>query len=153
MFELSNKQNWHICVNSDIDCAHTARCRQYLTQSDYGGDGVDLPQDLQLALNIRGSVLLSALLHVPNAPPRDRVNRKSERYFARLRVVFHPRAPLTPGVLFACVRVHARAWRTHVGRQCVCEIEHAVVSFLLRPRPFSPRDVSYRGCREARRGW
>lgn len=47
--------------------------------------GVDLLQDLQLALNIRGWVLLSTLLHPPSIVKRgcstrqeDRVNRKSE---------------------------------------------------------------------------
>lgn len=36
-----------------------------------GNNGVDSPQDLQLALNIRGSVLLSTLLHGPDAPSRS----------------------------------------------------------------------------------
>lgn len=93
--------------------------------------------------------------------PRDRVNRKSERYFARLHVVFHLWTSLTPSGCIIRARVYVCVC------MCMCARAHACLAYACRPTmhlrhkirccllpfealTFPPRDVSYRGCREAR---
>lgn len=100
-----------------------ARCRRSnsirLNAITAAVTGVDLPQDLQLVLNIRGSVLLSALLHAPDAPPRPARIGLTERANAisRLRVVFHPRDPplilLRARIMYSRVRRGACGWMMH----------------------------------------
>jgi len=131
-----------IDIYSDID--RTCGLLSAVTHSDDGGDGgggVDLPRDLQPSTKYPRLGIIIDFITRPGCASVARAIGLTERAKAILLVYssyFIPGRHWFQGgrIICVCARVHSRAWRTHAGRQCVCEIEHAVVSVPLSLRLF-----------------